>query len=73
MAEELQKEVSAESPAGENIEDLKKSLAEEKARAEANLAGWQRSQADFVNYKRFVEDRISYQRELSRIKELIIE
>lgn len=34
---------------------LQKALEEEKARSEANLAGWQRAQADFINYKRFVE------------------
>ncbi len=55
MADELEKEIQSESPAGESIEDLKKALAEEKTRAEANLSGWQRAQADFVNYKRFVE------------------
>lgn len=37
------------------IEELQKALAEEKSRSEANLAGWQRTQADFVNFKRFVE------------------
>jgi len=36
----------------EETEALKQALAEEKARAEANLAGWQRAQADFMNYKR---------------------
>jgi molecular chaperone GrpE len=36
----------------EDIETLQKMLAEEKARADANLAGWQRAQADFINYKR---------------------
>jgi molecular chaperone GrpE len=36
----------------EDMETLKQALAEEKARAEANLANWQRSQADFINYKR---------------------
>ena len=36
----------------EDVETLKKILAEEKAKAEANLAGWQRAQADFINYKR---------------------
>ncbi len=36
----------------EDVETLKKALAEEKAKAEANLAGWQRAQADFINYKR---------------------
>jgi len=36
----------------EDIETLKQALAEERERAEANLAGWQRAQADFINYKR---------------------
>ncbi len=35
-----------------DIETLKQSLTEEKARAEAHLANWQRAQADFINYKR---------------------
>ena len=39
----------------ENIEELKKALEDEKARAESNLAGWQRAQADFINYKRYAE------------------
>jgi molecular chaperone GrpE len=36
----------------EDIETLRQALAEEKTKAETNLAGWQRAQADFVNYKR---------------------
>ena len=36
----------------EDIETLKKALEEEKAKSAANLAGWQRAQADFINYKR---------------------
>lgn len=36
----------------ENIESLKKALAEEKSRAAGYLANWQRAQADFINYKR---------------------
>jgi len=36
----------------EDIEVLQQALAEEKGKAEANLAGWQRTQADFMNYKR---------------------
>lgn len=36
----------------EVIETLKKELNEFKTRAESNLAGWQRAQADFINYKR---------------------
>jgi len=39
----------------DEIEELKKALAEEKNKCEANLAGWQRAQADFINYKRFAE------------------
>lgn len=45
-------EPKAEVAEAENIETLRKALAEEKARTEANLAGWQRAQADFINYKR---------------------
>ena len=43
-----------ETEAGEitDIETLKETLAEAKAKAEANLAGWQRAQADFINYKK---------------------
>jgi molecular chaperone GrpE len=45
-------EVEPEVAEIEDIETLQKILAEEKAKAEANLAGWQRAQADFINYKR---------------------
>ncbi|MFC2007972.1 nucleotide exchange factor GrpE [Chloroflexota bacterium] len=36
----------------EDVEALRQSLAEEKERAGDYLANWQRTQADFVNYKR---------------------
>ncbi len=36
----------------EDVETLKKLLGDMQAKAEANLAGWQRAQADFINYKR---------------------
>ncbi|OGO36701.1 MAG: nucleotide exchange factor GrpE [Chloroflexi bacterium RBG_16_57_8] len=36
----------------DEMESLKKELAEQTGKAEANLAGWQRAQADHVNYKR---------------------
>ena len=39
-----------------DVESLKRGLAEEKAKAEDYLAGWQRTQADFQNYRRRVED-----------------
>jgi len=48
LADELEPVVSEI----EDVEALKKALAEEKARAETNLDGWQRAQADFINYKR---------------------
>ena len=45
-------------------ETLKKQLAEKEAEAGVNLAGWQRAQADFINYKRRAEadkeDTIKY-------------
>ena len=43
----------------EDIEALQQALAEEKEKAEANLAGWQRAQADFMNYKRRSEQEKS--------------
>jgi molecular chaperone GrpE len=45
----------AEAEATEEIESLKKALAEEKDKAEKYLTNWQRAQADFVNYKRRIE------------------
>ena len=37
---------------GGDVETLKQALAEEKGKAEGYLANWQRTQADFINYKR---------------------
>jgi molecular chaperone GrpE len=50
--EEQTNQIEPEVAEAEDIETLKQALAEEKAKAEANLANWQRSQADFINYKR---------------------
>ncbi|UCD08405.1 MAG: nucleotide exchange factor GrpE [Dehalococcoidales bacterium] len=36
----------------DDIEVLKQSLVEEKTKAEEYLANWQRTQADFINYRR---------------------
>jgi molecular chaperone GrpE len=52
---ESEKENAPETREEPNSEDLKKALAEEKAKSESHLIGWQRAQADFVNYKRFAE------------------
>jgi molecular chaperone GrpE len=42
----------AEGVTAEYTEELKKELTEAKATVQTNLAGWQRAQADFINYKR---------------------
>jgi len=42
----------------EDIETLRQALAEEKEKAEKYLANWQRSQADFDNYKKRSEQEI---------------
>ncbi|MFC2122615.1 nucleotide exchange factor GrpE [Bacteroidota bacterium] len=42
----------------EDIEAPDKALAEEKAKADTNMAGWQRAQADFANYKRRIEQEM---------------
>ena len=41
--------------AKETVASLKKALDEERAKAQDYLANWQRSQADFINYKRRTE------------------
>jgi len=48
-------EVEAEVTEIEDIETLKKMLAEQKGKAESYLANWQRAQADLINYKRHSE------------------
>jgi molecular chaperone GrpE len=53
--EELSDEAEAETAALEDAAQLKQALAGEREKAETNLAGWQRAQADFINYKRRVE------------------
>jgi len=53
--EDLTNEVKMESTEAEDVESLEQTLAAEKARADINLAGWQRAQADFINYKRRTE------------------
>ena len=39
----------------EGAGDIEPDLAEEKQKAESYLANWQRAQADFINYKRRIE------------------
>jgi molecular chaperone GrpE len=62
---------AAEAEAGEitDIETLKETLAEAKAKAEANLAGWQRAQADFINYKKRTEQE---RQELSKFANSVL-
>jgi molecular chaperone GrpE len=62
--EELQNnEAGPEAEETEDIDSLKQALAEEKKKAEEYLANWQRSQADFINYKRRTEqERLEFNR-----------
>ena len=53
--EERNTEIESELTETEDVEELKLALAEEKGKAEDYLANWQRAQADFVNYKRRIE------------------
>jgi len=53
--EDVTNEIEPEVTEVEDIATLKQSLTEAKAEAEANLANWQRAQADFINYKRRAE------------------
>lgn len=39
----------------EDLETLKQALAEERGKSDKYLANWQRTQADFINYKRRAE------------------
>jgi molecular chaperone GrpE len=52
MIEPEQEPTDEVAEVSEDIESLKQALAEERAKAETNLAGWQRAQADYINYKR---------------------
>ncbi len=55
MAKESEKktaEVSEEAEKSEDLEALRKALEEAKAKAAEYLEGWQRTQAEFANYKK---------------------
>ena len=63
MTEE-EKEVDTEEAKGnenqpvaelDDVDSLRKALAEEKEKAEKHLANWQRAQADFINFKKRTE------------------
>ena len=59
MAEKKSKDVldgdGQDEKAAEESASLNKELDDQKAKAEAAMAGWQRAQADFTNYKRRIE------------------
>lgn len=55
MAENNRISETEELEQAEEIEALKQVLAEEKEKAEKYLANWQRTQADFANYKKRTE------------------
>jgi len=52
---DLDGELAPEFTEVEDIELLKQALTEEREKSAANLAGWQRTQADLMNYKRRAE------------------
>jgi len=52
---ESQNSKPAQPEAEQSVEALRQELAQQRERAETNLANWQRSAADFQNYKRRVE------------------
>lgn len=55
--EGLTDETKVEAAVGgeEDVEGLRQALASEREKAKGYLANWQRSQADFINYKRYIE------------------
>ena len=55
MAEYNEMSETEESERDEDIEALKQVLAEERGKSENYLTNWQRTQADFINYKKRTE------------------
>jgi molecular chaperone GrpE len=56
FSEELNNnDIEPETAEAEDIGSLEQALVEEKKKAEEYLANWQRAQADFINYKRRIE------------------
>ena len=53
--EEETEQVTDENEHEKENEELKKALAAEKERSDANLAGWQRATADLANFRKEVE------------------
>ena len=68
--EGLTSEVAPELSEVEDMELLKQALAEAREKAETNLAGWQRAQADFVNYKRRAEQE---RKEISKFANRVLD
>ena len=61
--ETLPGEVEPEMAEIDDLESLKQALAETQQKTEEYLANWQRTQADFVNYKRRIEqERLDFNR-----------
>ncbi|MEK7281878.1 MAG: nucleotide exchange factor GrpE [Chloroflexota bacterium] len=58
-SEELRQEEQKQENAEEGIEGLKSLLEQEKARAQGYFSNWQRTQADFINFKRRSEQEMA--------------
>ena len=55
MSDQENQQAESQAPAADEVQALKDQLAESQAKAQENLDGWQRSLADFSNYKKRVE------------------
>jgi len=55
ISPEIESEEKVVSEELEDVESLKRALDAEKAKAQDYLANWQRSQADFINYRKRIE------------------
>ncbi|MGJ3237664.1 MAG: nucleotide exchange factor GrpE [Anaerolineae bacterium] len=53
---------------GASVEDLKATIVRLRGEAEANLDGWQRSRAEFNNYRRRTQQQLSDSKQLGAIE-----
>jgi molecular chaperone GrpE len=55
MSDQENQQAESQSPVTDEVQALKDQLAQSQAKSQENLEGWQRSLADFSNYKKRVE------------------
>jgi len=70
IQQEPEEKQTTEAEVGEeDIETLRQALTEERERGESYLANWQRTQADFTNYKRRSEQE---KKEISQLANSVL-